>query len=167
MWNAAAPERPAILSAHSRIAPPDEPGTPLRVSARIFAGDGVTPQGGAVVFGYQTDRTGVYGPRGARTWRLKGWARADSQGRFQFDTIRPAPYPNRGIAAHIHFYADGGGVPRQTLTTIMFEGDPLLTPKNRADSDALGRFRSIVPVRHAGLREECEVLFRVTGDFIF
>lgn len=71
-WLEAQKLRPASLSSTSRIAKADEPGTPLTVSGTIFAKDGVTPQAGAVVFGYQTDQTGTYGPRGSRTWRLTG-----------------------------------------------------------------------------------------------
>ena len=166
-WLEAQKHRPVTLSSTSRIAPVGEPGTPLAIHATIFARNGVTPQSGAIVFGYHTDRTGTYGPRGSRTWRLKGWAKADDLGRFRFDTVRPAPYPNRSDAAHIHFFADGGGVERQTLTTILFEGDPKITAREQADSAALGKFGFIVPARRTGDSEECDVLFRVTGDYIF
>ena len=166
-WLEAQKQRPATLSSTARIAPVGEPGTPLTVNGTIFARNGVTPQAGAIVFGYQTDETGTYGPRGSKTWRLKGWAKADDRGRFRFDTIRPAPYPNRSDAAHIHFYADGGGVERQTLTTLLFDGDPKINAKEMADSAALGKFGFIVPVRRAGGREECDILFRVTGEYTF
>ena len=168
MFDEAQHDRPPVLSASARLAPVNEPGTPMRVRGTIFDRDGTTPKAGAVVFGYQTDHTGVYGPRGAKTWRLKAWAKADAQGHFQFDTIRPAPYPNRHVGAHIHFHADGGGVPRQTLPALMFEGDPLITDAERAESASLGeRFRFIVPVRAVAGRDECEILFRVTGEQIF
>lgn len=166
-WLEAQKLRPLALSSSARIAPVGEPGTPLTISGTIFAKAGTKPHAGAIIFGYQTDGTGLYGPQDAKTWRLKGWARADGRGRFRFDTVRPAPYPNRNVAAHIHFYADGGGVERQTLTTVLFEGDPLITAKERAASAALGKFGFIVPVQRTGDKEECEILFRVTDDYIF
>jgi protocatechuate 3,4-dioxygenase, beta subunit len=166
MWAAAAPSRPRIISSSSRIAPAGEPGTALRIAGRLIARDGSTPAAGGVVFAYQTDRTGVYGPPGATTWRLKGWARADAEGRFQFDTVRPAPYPNRSVAAHVHLYTDGG-VPRQELETLMFEGDPLLTAAQRARSTALGRFGFIAPAIEVDGSRQCEILLRVTGEHIF
>lgn len=46
----------------------------------------------------------------AHSWRLEGWAKTDFEGRFEFRTIRPGPYPGRREAAHIHltlFPADG------------------------------------------------------------
>ena len=166
MWAAAAPSRPRSIASTSRIAPAEEPGTALRINGRLIARDGSTPAAGGVVFAYQTDRTGVYGPPGAPTWRLKGWATADADGRFQFDTIRPAPYPNRNVAAHVHLYIDGG-VPRQELETLMFEGDPLLTTSEWARSTALGKFGFVVPVREVGGGQQCEILLRVAGEHIF
>jgi protocatechuate 3,4-dioxygenase, beta subunit len=166
MWAAAAPSRPRSISSSSRIAPAGEPGPPLRIGGRLLAKDGSTPCAGGVVYAYHTDNTGVYGPPGANTWRLKGWATADADGRFQFDTVRPAPYPNRNVAAHVHLYTDGG-VPPQELETLMFEGDPLLTEVELARSAALGKFRFIVPVRQVDGRQQCEILLRVTGDHVF
>ena len=104
--------RPSQLSSTSRIAPETEPGTALVVHGRAFAADGCTPLADAIVFAYHTDRDGAYDRRGApaHSWRLKGWAKTGDDGRFEFRTIRPGPYPGRKIAAHIHltlFTADG------------------------------------------------------------
>src|SRR5262249_15448655 len=89
--------RPAHLASAARIAPESEPGDRLVVHGRAVAEDGETPIPGAVVFAYHTDREGHYDRPGAgpHSWRLKGWALTDAAGRFEFRTIRPAPYPNR------------------------------------------------------------------------
>src|SRR5688572_19657937 len=81
--------RPSTLASNARIAPATEPGTPLVIHGRAFAADGRTPLRDAIVFAYHTDREGLYDRPGtaAHSWRLRGWARTDADGRFEFQTI--------------------------------------------------------------------------------
>lgn len=99
-------QRPSNLSSTARIAPPSEPGDPLVVRGQLLNVDG-TPAAGAVVFAYHTDRAGLYDRRenGPHSWRLRGWARTDAEGRFTFETIRPGSYPNSNNPPHVHFTA--------------------------------------------------------------
>ena len=92
-WENSQSERPKTLASKSRIAPESEPGTPFVLHGRVLQADGKTPAAGAVVFAYQTDAKGLYREPGKQGWRLKGWAITDQEGRFEFSTIRPAPYP--------------------------------------------------------------------------
>jgi protocatechuate 3,4-dioxygenase beta subunit len=145
--------RPAHLTSTARIAPETEPGDPLVVHGRAVAEDGVTLIASAVVFAYQTDRTGLYDRPGspAHSWRLRGWALTGSSGRFEFRTIRPAPYPNRNTAAHIHtniFLADG----RRYSDGLMFDDDPLVTAADRAMA---------CHVRHEGGVQHVDYVFRL------
>jgi protocatechuate 3,4-dioxygenase beta subunit len=167
MWNAGLRRRPARLASAGRLTPDDEPGAPLTVRARLFAKDGRTPVAGALVQAYQTDITGRYLRDGDDTWRLQGWVRTDTDGRFQLATVHPGAYPSRSAAAHIHFHAEGAGLRRQSLATIYFEGDPLLTAADRAASRRLAPFGTIWPVERRDGREECDILFRVTEGFVF
>ena len=98
--------RPSTLTATGRIAPASEPGSPLVVRGQLLNVDGA-PAAGAVVFAYQTDRGGLYDKRenGPHSWRLRGWVKADEQGRFTFETIRPGSYPNSNNPPHVHFTA--------------------------------------------------------------
>lgn len=144
-WERAQRERPRVLSSRARIAPAGEPGTPLVIHGRLFQRDGRTPARGICVFAYHTDRTGLYAERskGPHVWRLRGWAETDAEGRFQFDTIRPAPYPGRGIAAHIHLSLVGPGVPRRFTADVLFADDPLVSASERQASARDGLFGAV------------------------
>jgi protocatechuate 3,4-dioxygenase beta subunit len=144
-------DRPRVLTASARIAPASEPGTPLIIHGRIFQRDGRTPAPDVVVFAYHTDATGRYdvASAGPHSWRLRGWAKTDAGGRFEFATIRPAPYPNRKVAAHVHISIDGPEVPRQDAG-LCFEGDPLLTAAEREASEKAGMFGTVQPVEERG-----------------
>lgn len=139
--------RSRTLTAKGRIAPATEPGTPLVIHGRVFRADGTTPAPDLIVFAYHTDAAGHYDVPSAppHSWRLRGWVKTDADGRFEFTTIRPAPYPNRHTAAHVHLTIEGQGVPRQ-FSGLTFEGDPLLTGAEREESSTAGRFGTVRPV---------------------
>ena len=128
----------------------DEPGEPLRVRGVVYRPDGTTPAPGVIVYVYQTDITGLYSKKRGDPPRLQAWMRTDEKGRYEFLTIRPGPYPNRTEPAHIHTQIWGDAAPTHSNVTLLFADDPLLRPKDRAESDALGRFGFIqAPVKGA------------------
>lgn len=160
------PEPPRNISPTGSIADAGESGARLIVSGQVFAPDGVTPAPGVIVYAYQTDAAGYYqnDPQ-TRVARLHGWARTDAQGRFEFRTIRPAPYPSRAIPAHIHLHVWGGGYPLQWTPELEFAGDPLLKPEEVKRSEAEGKFGSIRPVtRDPGGFERCTFNVRLSRE---
>jgi protocatechuate 3,4-dioxygenase beta subunit len=168
MWEAAQRERPARLASAARIAPPGEPGQSQVVRGRVLQADGGRPAAGVVVFAYQTDDSGVYAKPGleGRPWRLKGWARTDAQGRFEFTTIRPAPYPAGGVPAHIHVTLIADCCGRQ-FYDLMFDDDPLATPAYRARFAQAGEHGLYGAVRSEGgvQRVDFTLRLRPRGDF--
>ena len=142
-------DRPGKLSANGRIAPTTEPGAPFVIHGRVFRADGVAPAPDVIVFAYHTDAAGHYDVPSAppHSWRLRGWVKTDANGRFEFTTIRPGPYPNRKTAAHVHFSIEAPGAPRQH-SGLTFEGDPLLTAAEREESTRAGRFGTMRPVEN-------------------
>src|SRR5690242_1380887 len=102
------PQPPANVSSVGVLADAREPGQRLEISGQVFAPDGTTPVPNVIVYAYQTDATGEYhnDPQ-TRVARLHGWAKTDAQGRYAFHTIKPAPYPGRSIAAHVHIHVWG------------------------------------------------------------
>jgi protocatechuate 3,4-dioxygenase beta subunit len=137
----------ASLSSKARIAPAGEPGEPLVISGQVFDADGLRPAANIVVYAYHTDIKGLYTPSGAaRPPRLRGWARTDAEGRYEFRTIRPAPYPGDGPPAHVHFYLSGPSQPRQEAEELVFVGDPKISSGMAERSRRAGRFGGVRPI---------------------
>ncbi|MBW3671159.1 MAG: protocatechuate 3,4-dioxygenase [Acidobacteria bacterium] len=146
-WEVAQRDRPRELTSIARIADSEEPGTPLLIHGRVYLPDGVTPAAGVVVFAWQTDHQGVYNEPGKGGWRIRGWAKTDAEGRFEFRTIRPGSYPGGSTPAHVHFTIDGADLPRRWTSALHFADDPLVGASERKESEAAGRFGSVRPVR--------------------
>lgn len=129
-------DRPAVIAARVRIAPPGEPGTPMALFGRVVDLTGAS-MSGIVVYAYHTDRTGLYRPgpnqRGEahRHGRLRAWARTDAAGRYRFDTIRPAGYPRSDLPEHVHLYVIEPGRATYYIDDAMFTDDPRLTARQR------------------------------------
>ncbi len=163
MWEAAQKHRPALVPSVARIAPAGESGQPMIVHGRLFAKTGTDPVGGAVIFAYQTGQDGLYQRPGQPGWRLQGWARTAADGSFEFQTIRPAPYPDRSIPAHIHLSVEGPRIPRGWLPEVQFADDPLITDDDRRASEREGMFGHIRPVRTVDGVQLCDLNLRLTG----
>lgn len=153
--------RPASIAPQGRIAPEGEPGTPLIIRGRLLGEDGRSALAGAVVFAYHTDGDGLYDRRGtpAHSWRLRGWARTDPEGRFEFRSIRPAPYPSRGIPAHVHFTIFVGRE-RFHGGELRFDDDPLVTEAERTAARREGEFGRVRPVRQEDGAQLVEFVLR-------
>lgn len=144
-WEQAQRLRPAKRSSRARIAAANELGTPLVLHGTVFQRDGRSPAPGITVFAYHTDFGGHYEVPGSppHRWRLKGWAVSDAAGHFEFETIRPAPYPGRNIAAHVHLTIEGPQLPRRYAPEINFADDALVPQAVREQSTRDGRFGSV------------------------
>jgi protocatechuate 3,4-dioxygenase beta subunit len=125
----------ALLSSHITIAGPHEPGQRLVISGRVVddRGHGVA---GVEIRAYHTDARGLYRnddrPYGDNAPpRLQGRLRTASDGSYTIETIRPAPYPNRSLPAHVHIelHPPGGG---NQYAIIYFADDALLSATERA-----------------------------------
>ncbi|MCI0391280.1 MAG: protocatechuate 3,4-dioxygenase [Acidobacteria bacterium] len=122
----------------------EEPGERLVVSGIVFGSDGKTPLAGASVYVYHTDAKGLYTPgtNDNRNPRLRGYMRTDAQGRYEYSTIKPASYPNTRTVAHIHYVVTAPGY-KERIFEIVFEGDPFIDDRIRADAAKEGSAFSI------------------------
>jgi protocatechuate 3,4-dioxygenase, beta subunit len=94
---------PAQLSSDAVIPVASEPGEGLDVHGTVYEPDGRTPAAAVGLFVYHTDASGYYnGWKDESDPRIRGWVRTDHDGRFEFRTIRPAPYAGTRMPAHIH-----------------------------------------------------------------
>jgi protocatechuate 3,4-dioxygenase beta subunit len=157
--------RPAQITSSERIAPENEPGTPLTIKGKLFAEDGKTVVKDAIVFAYQTDRTGLYDAAGspAHSWRIRGWARTGADGAFEFRTIRPGRYPSRTIPAHVHFTIFTGST-RYHAGELRFEDDDVVPAREREASRQEGTFGSVRPVTKSGNGEAVELAIRLKAS---
>lgn len=77
----------------------------------------------ASIYVYHTDAEGVYTPdtNDSRNSRLRGYMRTDAQGRYEYSTIKPAPYPSNNAPGY-----------QGCIFEIVSEGDPKLSDDIRA-----------------------------------
>ncbi len=134
----------AGLSSRLALAGPEEPGERMALTGRVLAADGASPVKGVVIYAHQTNADGLYanGSPGAlwsrRHGRLRGWVRSDAEGRYAFDTIKPAPYPDMTMPAHIHLYIKEPGRRPYYIDDVVFEGEFGVTDAYRAQRELRG-----------------------------
>ncbi len=156
-------EKPATKQPWSAtIAPVNEPGERLVVTGIVFAADSKTPLEGVELYVYHTDIAGLYNSnsRSSSDPRLKTRVWTNADGRYEFRTIKPGPYPQGGAAAHIHFVLAAPDVDKHTFE-IFFAGDPFLDAETRRRAD-VGRVCKIVePTKHADgtLHATCDIVY--------
>jgi len=126
-----------------------EAGEPLIVSGTIYSPNGRTPLEGINLFVYQTDATGRYSTTGGnnRNTNIHGLMRTNSEGRYEFRTIKPASYPNSRNPAHIHAYVSGPSYPEYWIDEYLFADDPFITEEVRQKAAGKGSFSPILTLR--------------------
>ncbi len=140
----AAVERPADSLSWDVDVARGEPGEALILDGRVFDSDGRTPVSDVVIYMHQTNAGGLYANGSAESeWskrhgRLRGWARTDQQGRYRFRTIKPAPYPDRTMPAHIHLTVAEPGRRPYYLDDVVFADEFKVDRDYRAGQELRG-----------------------------
>jgi protocatechuate 3,4-dioxygenase, beta subunit len=105
--------------------------TKIVITGTLFKNDGKTPSPNVVVYFWHTNSDGLYyskhktSPHGD----LRGWIKSDNTGRYEIYTLKPAPYPNDSLPAHIHFSIKEPNQPNEYYSEdLVFEDDILLQP---------------------------------------
>ena len=116
----------------------------MRLSGRVLAVDGITPVSGVVIYAHHTNIDGLYANGTAesewsrRNGRLRGWVKSDAEGRYAFDTIKPAPYPDLTMPAHVHLYVNEPGRKPYYIDDVVFEGEFKVDAAYRAAQEFRG-----------------------------
>jgi protocatechuate 3,4-dioxygenase, beta subunit len=115
-----------------------EPGAKLLVTGIVYQPDGKTPAPGVVIYLYHTGLNGLYqGKKNDTGWARRhgyhrGWLKTNERGEYHFYTVRPAPYPNATIPAHIHPTIKEQTFNEYYIDDFVFDDDSLLTKEERS-----------------------------------
>jgi len=135
---------PSGLPSSLRLAGADEPGDRMRLTGRVLAADGFTPVEGVVIYAHHTNAAGLYANGTTETtWsrrhgRLRGWVRSDARGLYAFDTIKPAPYPDMTMPAHVHLFLREPGRRPYYIDDVVFDGEFGVDAAYRARQEGRG-----------------------------
>ena len=116
----------------------------LKITGTVFQKDGKTPAENVILYLYHTDRSGIYqssnNPIGwENPWSiLGGWLKTGKDGKFSFQTFRPAPYPKAEEPEHIHIYVKEPNTVPYYIDSYFFESDPKLTAQKRKSQKSRG-----------------------------
>lgn len=121
-----------------------ERGEALILEGVVRQADGRTPASGVIVYLHQTNADGLYANGSnedewsRRHGRLRGWAVTDAQGRYRFRTIKPAPYPDMTMPAHIHLMIGEPGRRPYYIDDVVFDGEFKVDAAYRANQELRG-----------------------------
>jgi protocatechuate 3,4-dioxygenase beta subunit len=115
-----------------------EKGQKLLITGTAYKPDGKTAAPNVIIYYWQTDNEGYYSPKtgmdekAKRHGHIRGWVKTDEKGKYSIYTIRPAPYPNRDIPAHIHTSIKEPNIDNEYyIDEFVFDDDILLTGAKR------------------------------------
>ncbi len=155
-------EHPEDVTWSTKIAPDDEPGERIIISGTVYQSDGTTPAEGVIIYAYHTNIEGIYPKRGNEEGNgkyhgyLRGWMKTDAHGKYEFETIRPAPYHSHGgEPAHIHYTIQSEEYPEYWLASVWFKDDPRVTDELVKNVQRNGGFSNVV-----SLNEDENGIFR-------
>src|SRR5436190_7677892 len=112
----------AASPSHMKIAADNEPGQRLTITGHVYDAGGKPVR--VTLYAYHTDAKGFYRPDNRypeEPPRLQGTLVTAADGSYEIETIKPAPYPNRNIPAHIHVHLRWQG--HDHTEEIHFEGN--------------------------------------------
>lgn len=128
-------DMPTVMNATDTSSGWTEKGQKLLVTGTVYKLDGKTPAPNVIMYYWQTDADGLYTPRASMNKKarahghIRGWVKTDEHGKYAIYTIRPAPYPNEALPAHIHLSIQEPGIPNEYyIDDINFDDDKLLIP---------------------------------------
>jgi protocatechuate 3,4-dioxygenase, beta subunit len=115
-----------------------EKGQKLLVTGTVYKMDGKTVAPNVIIYYWQTDNNGYYSPvngmdeKAKRHGHIRGWVKTNEKGEYSIYTIKPAPYPNENIPAHIHISIKEPNIENEYyIDDFVFDDDKLLIGDKR------------------------------------
>ena len=115
-----------------------EKGQKILITGTVFKIGGKIPAPNVVIYYWQTDNNGYYSPKegmdehAKRHGHIRCWVKSDENGKYSIYTIRPAPYPNDDIPAHIHTSIKEPNIKDEYyIDEFVFDDDILLSGNKR------------------------------------
>ena len=122
-----------------------EKGQKLLITGKVYKLGGNIPAPNVIIYYWQTDNNGYYSPKegmneqAKRHGHIRGWVKSDDKGNYSIYTIRPAPYPNDNMPAHIHTSIKEPNIEDEYyIDEFVFDDDILLTGKKRKTNENRG-----------------------------
>ena len=128
----------AKLDWQTRVAAPQEQGEAFVYEGTVYSADTRQPTPGIVIYAYQTNAAGFYADGTTETeWsrrhgNLRGWTKTSTDGRYRFLSIKPGPYPDANLPAHVHLTVLEPGRPPYWIDDIVFAGEFGVTREYRS-----------------------------------
>ncbi len=131
------------------IADESHGGQLIKINGTVYEADGKTPAPNTLIYFYHTDIEGYYGRKSEehKHGRYRGWMLTNKNGNYAFVTIKPAQYPERRFAAHIHMTVTTPKHREDWIDSILFEGDELISRNERDEAGKRGGFDPIVTLK--------------------
>ncbi len=110
----------------------------LLITGTVYKLGGKIAAPNVIIYYWQTDNNGYYSPKkvmeelAKRHGHIRGWVKSDENGKYSIYTIRPAPYPNDVMPAHIHTSIKEPTIDDEYyIDEFVFDDDILLTGQKR------------------------------------
>lgn len=121
----------------------NDKGPKLEVTGTVYKPDGKTPAAGIILYFYHTDQSGNYPPGNEKGWGrrhgyIRGWLKTNATGQYSIRTLKPASYPNRQAAAHIHCIVKENNLNEYYIGDFLFDDDPLLSNEEKSGTKVQG-----------------------------
>lgn len=154
-------DAPKTVSWKTALSTDADKGEKMLISGTVFQTDGETPAPNVLIYIYHTDIEGFYGRKSGehKHGRYRGWMLTDSKGRYEFETIKPAPYPENRFAAHIHTTLTTTDFREDWIDNYLFEGDKLISEQERKTAGQRGGFQPIL-----NLKKDANGIWTATRD---
>ena len=144
-------EAPENVTWNTVIPPKGELGEKLIISGTVYLPDGKTPAKDIIVYIHHTNSEGIYPKKGNEIGNgkyhgyLRGWMKTNSNGKYEFETIKPLPYHSHGgEPAHIHYNIQGVDYPEYWITASWFADDPRVTDEYIKSVKRSGGFSNVI-----------------------